>query len=189
VTRERDRYRRASWGEQLREAFLGFWRNRTARIVAAMFLAGTLVLRLLTPEVVPLSRLAAGDCVYLRPLGGSDLVATPLVAGTPSELEPYDQAERATCELSHSHEVSAVFPVGSAGESYPGLGALVAANAARCEPAFEVHVGRAIRGSRYATAIWLPNVNAWRNGARVGACLVLNANGSLLDHRAGGSRA
>jgi hypothetical protein len=188
LTRERDRYRRASWAEQVREGFLGFWRSRTARIVAAILLVGLLLLRLTTPEVVRMSQLVVGDCTYLPPAGPSDPIAPTRVAGTPAELERYDLAERASCDLSHSHEVSAVFTVGEPGDAYPYLGALTDAYGGTCVAAFEPYIGRAAEGSRYTTAIAIPSVNAWRDGVRTAACLVFNADRSLLDHRARGSR-
>ena len=185
MTRERDRYRRASPGEQLREGFLAFWRNRTARIVAAILLAGLLILRLLTPENVPLAGLAVGDCLYLRPPGPSDLDAQPRIPGAPADLLTYDRAERASCELSHSHEVTDVFSVGLPGETYPGFTALLEVNGARCDSAFRTYLGTADGASPYATALWAPNEDAWRDGGvRIAACLVFNADLSLLDHRA-----
>jgi hypothetical protein len=188
VTRERDRYRRASWGEQLREGFLGFWRNRTARLVAAILLGGLLVLRLITPDVVRLSELAPGDCIYLRTPESSDPLGPPRLPATPADLQQYDTVERAACDLSHSHEVSAVLDLGAAATAYPGRNALVTDHAARCDAAFESYVGRALDGSRYATALAPPNSDTWRDGVRKGLCLVFSADGSLMDHRAGGSR-
>ncbi len=188
MTRERDRYGRASAGEQFRGAFLSFWRNRTARILAAIILTVGLILLLLTPEIVPLSRVAGGDCLYLRPPGPSDLDIQPQIPGSPIELAPFDEVERASCDLSHSHEVSAVFAVGAAGDAYPGLTALVDANGPRCGPAFEAYVGRALAGSRYGTAVWVPSDATWGHGVRTGACVVFSADLGMLDHRAGGSR-
>lgn len=188
MTRERDRYRRASLGEQLREAFLGFWRNRTARLVAAILLGGLLVLRLITPDVVRLSDLAPGDCIYLRTPESSDPLGPPRLPATPADLQQFDTVERAACDLSHSHEVSAVLDLGPAATAYPGLNAMVTDYAARCETAFEPYVGRGKDGSRYATALAPPNSDTWRDGVRKGLCLVFRADGSLMDHRAGGSR-
>jgi Septum formation len=187
MTRERDRYRRASWAEQLREGALSFWRNRTARIVTAILLVGFLLLTVLTPEVVKLSALAVGDCIYLRPPGTGDSIGPQKIAGTAADLQRYDVGERASCDLSHSHEVSAVFVVGSPGDAYLGLDALVGAYGARCDAAFEPYVGRVATASRYATALAVPSTDAWRDGARYGVCLVFNADRGLLDHHARGS--
>lgn len=188
MTRERDRYRRASWAEQVHEGFLGFWRNRTARLVAAILLGGLLVLRVITPNVVRLSDLAPGDCIYLRTPESSDLLGPPRLPATPADLQQYDTVERAACDLSHSHEVSAVLFLGAAASAYPGLDAMVTDFAARCDPAFEAYVGRARDGSRYATALAPPNSDTWRDGIRKGLCLVFRADGRLMDHRAGDSR-
>lgn len=188
MTRERDRYRRASLAEQLREGLLGFWRHRGARLIALVLIGGFVILRLLTPQVVPFRDLRTGDCVYLRPPGPADLTTeVPPVPATPADLQTYEAAERAACNLSHSHEVSDAFSVGDAAAAYPGLEALVAAYGSRCEAAFEPFVGRALDGSTYATAIAVPNTTSWAAGARSGLCFVFNANRTLLDHQARGS--
>jgi hypothetical protein len=187
MTRERDRYRRASWGEQLREAFLGFWRNRTARIVAAIILSGALIMRLLTPDLVSLAGLAVGDCLYLRPPGAPDPAAPLRIAGTPAALEQYDAAERASCDLSHSHEASAVFIVGGPGDAFPGRTSLLTVASSRCDSSFEPFIGRPANMSRYATAAWIPNADTWHDGVRTAACLVFDATLGLLASRARGS--
>lgn len=183
--RERDRYRRASLREQVGDALRGFWNDPIARFVAIVLLGGLLVLRLLTPEVVTLSALRTGDCVYLRPPGPTVLTgeARPVVA-TPADLQGYDVAERASCDLSHSHEVSDTFSVGAAADAYPGLAALVEAYEPRCDAAFEAFVGHPLAGSLYATAVAVPDARRWAAGARSGVCVVFNADRSLLDHRA-----
>jgi len=188
VTRERDRYRKASWGEQAREAILEFWRNRTARIIAAILLSGFLVVRLTAPATVRLSELAVGDCVYLRPPGIEDLAADAAqVASTVDQLETFSSAERAACNLSHSHEVSAAFATGAASDAYPGFTMLLDRYRARCPEAFSGYVGHAQEGSRFATALAVPSIDTWTAGQRYGLCLVFNADRTFLDHQARGS--
>jgi hypothetical protein len=188
MTRERDRYRRASLGEQIREGFLGFWRNRAARLIAAVVLGGFLILRLLTPEIVPFAELKTGDCVYLRPPGPAELTTSVRpVPATTADLLTYGAAERAACSLSHSHEVSDAFSVGDAGTTYPGVDALLAASGERCEAAFEPFIGRGPDGSAYGTALAVPGVTAWEGGPRYGVCFVFRRDQTLLGHRARGS--
>ncbi|HSL33212.1 MAG TPA: septum formation family protein [Candidatus Limnocylindrales bacterium] len=188
MTRERDRYRRASLREQVGDALHAFWGDPLARFITIVLLGGLLVLRLLTPEIVPFSALQAGDCVYLRPPGPTDMTTSVKpVPATSADLQAYDAAERAQCDLSHSHEVSDAFSVGEPGTAYPGLAALVDANQPRCDTAFEPYVGRALEGSAHATALAVPGEAAWAAGARHGVCFVYNADRSLLDHPARGS--
>ena len=188
MTRERDRYRKASWGEQAREAILDFWRNRTARIIAAILLAGFLLVRLTAPSTVTLSEVVVGDCIYLRPPGIEDLAADAAqVASTVDQLETFSSAERAACNLSHSHEVSAAFTTGAAGDAYPGFTALLDRYRARCPEAFAGYVGHPEEGSRFATAVAVPSVDTWKDGQRYGLCLVFNTDRSFLDHQARGS--
>ena len=188
MTRERDRYRRASLGEQVREGLVGFWRSRSARLVTAVLLGGFLVLRLLTPQVIPFDELRAGDCVYLRPPGPAELATSvqPIPATT-GDLLAYTAAERADCNLSHSHEVSESFTVGAAEAADPGVDALRAAHQSRCDAALEAYIGSDREGSPYATVLAVPGATAWAGGARYGVCFVFNADRTLLDHRARGS--
>ena len=188
MTRERDRYRKASWGEQAREAIVDFWRNRTARIIAAILLAGFLLVRLTAPSTVTLSEVVVGDCIYLRPPGIEDLAADAAqVASTVDQLETFSSAERAACNLSHSHEVSAAFTTGAAGDAYPGFTALLDRYRVRCPEAFAGYVGHPEEGSRFATAVAVPSVDTWKDGQRYGLCLVFNTDRSFLDHQARGS--
>lgn len=187
MTRERDRYRHASLREQAGDALRSFWGDPLARFIAIVLLGGLLVLRLLTPEIAPLAALRTGDCVYLRPPGPTDLTTVKPVAATPADLQAFEAAERAQCDLSHSHEVSDAFGVGEPGTAYPGLVTLVEANQSRCDTAFEPYVGRALEGSAYATALAVPSEAAWAEGARHGVCFVYHADRSLLDHRVRGS--
>jgi hypothetical protein len=188
VTRERDRYRRTPLWEQVRDELVGIWRNRTARIVIGVLLAAFLVSRFLEPPVVSLGELAVGDCVYLRAPGQSnDPTDTIQVPATPADLQVIGVGERASCDLSHSHEASAVFTVGQPGAPYPGLDALVAGYSARCDQAFEAFVGHPMAGSAYATALAVPSVDLWQKGARYGICLVFNADRTFMNHRASGS--
>jgi hypothetical protein len=188
VTRERDHYPRASLGEQIREGLLGFWRNRAARLIAAALLGGFLILRLLTPQIVPFAELRTGDCVYLRPPGPAELTTSVQpVPDTTADLLSYEVAERADCNLSHSHEVTDAFSLGAAATSYPGVDALVASGGSRCAAAFEPFVGRGHDNSAYTTALAVPAIAAWEAGARYGVCFVFNRDQTLLDHHVRGS--
>jgi hypothetical protein len=188
MTRERDRYRRASLGEQVREGVLGFWRKRAARLITAVVLGGFVVLRLLTPQVIPFGELRPGDCVYLRPPGPAELTtAVPPIPATTGDLLGYVAAERADCNLSHSHEVSDAFSVGEPAGAYPSLDALLDAGEERCDAAFEPFIGRGRDGSMYGTALAVPAAAAWADGARYGVCFVFNRDRTLLDRHARGS--
>jgi hypothetical protein len=73
--------------------------------------------------------------------------------------------------------------------SYPGQAALTAREEARCEAAFERHVGRPTAGSALALTVAVPPEGAWDEGARVGACLVSAKDGTFLLRPARGSGA
>jgi hypothetical protein len=187
VTRERDRYRRASIREQVSDELRGIWANRTARVVIGVLLLGWLVMLVLTPRPLRMTELAAGDCVYLRAPGTSDLGSdTPNLPATERALAEVTAGERASCDLSHSHEVSTTFRL-EGPDDYPGWDTLVALNSARCDAAFEEFVGHGLAGSRYATAIWVPPPAAWTEGERDAACLVFDRNGAFLGHHLRGS--
>jgi hypothetical protein len=188
VTRERDRYRRTPLWEQVRDELVGIWRNRTARIVIVVLLAAFALSRFLEPPVVSLGELAVGDCVYLRAPGQSnDATEAIQVPATPADLQIIGIGERASCDLSHSHEVSAAFTVGQPAAPYPGLDALLAEHSARCDEAFEAYVGHPMAGSAYATALAVPSTDLWQTGARYGICFVFNADRTFMNHRAHGS--
>jgi hypothetical protein len=181
VTRERDRYRRASLREQASDALLGVWRNKGARSALAVLIGGLVLLRLVTPTPVSIAELATGDCVYLRAPGPANRDPdTVRVITSPEAFEFVSNGERASCSLSHSHEVSTVFPL--SGDEYPGFQTLLTENVHRCEEAFAGYVDRPLDGSRLATTVAVPGPNAWADGARRGVCLVFNADGSFLGH-------
>jgi putative regulator of septum formation len=137
---------------------------------------------------VALSALRTADCVYLRPPGPTVLTAEArLVPASPAELQGFGAAERASCDLSHSHEVSDAFTVGEPAASYPGLPSLVETFGPRCDAAFAAFVGHPLAGSAYETALAVPDPDGWSAGARYGVCFVFNADRSLLDRRARGS--
>jgi hypothetical protein len=182
--RERDRYPRASLREQLGNELRALLGSTPLVMLLLVLVGGWLVLTLTRPEVLVVGELTAGDCLYIRaadadtdsPAGraiGSDgAVITALFAAG---------AERAPCDGSHSHEVvdgwvlkdSLVAP-------YPGQAELTLRERARCEAAFERHVGRPVEGSDLALTIAVPPPGAWDEGARVAACLVSDRDGAFL---------
>jgi hypothetical protein len=187
VTRERNRYDRASIREQLGGEVRGFWANRTLRTAVLIVLGGLAILLLLTPKPVAPAELASGDCVFLRVPGGTDVApAVPPVPTTTQALTLVVSSEEASCALSHSHEVSTTVPLAGPAD-YPGWAALSESGQDECDAAFEAFVGRALDESRYGTAIWVPPGDAWNAGERDGICVVFNKDASFLDHRAAGS--
>lgn len=187
MTSERDRYGRASIREQLGGELRGFWANRALRTTVLIVVAGLVVLWLLTPKPVVPTELAAGDCVFLRIPGSTDVASdVSPVATTTRQLTLVASSEAASCSLSHSHEISTTVALPDT-EQYPGWAALAESGQDGCDAAFEPFVGRALDDSRYGTAIWVPPADAWDAGDRDGICVVFNKDASFLDHRAAGS--
>ena len=90
MTRERDRYGRASLGERLADIPEWFRTHRSITLVVAFLVGGMLLVRFLQPDYVAIADVRPGDCLYARE-GFSGFV------------------ERGRCEVDHSHEVSGVF--------------------------------------------------------------------------------
>ena len=181
--RERDRYRRASFEEQIGGAIESFWHNRTARLVAAIGLAWYLVIRLISPQVIGFEQLVAGDCVYIRALQDPSLVSR--LAGSVSAVRTAlleQGAERASCDQSHSHEVAFVAdladPVPTA---YPGSAALEARESEACRVSMDVYVGAA---DAFELIVVPPDAARWDGGIRRVVCLLGRRDGAFLDRPA-----
>jgi hypothetical protein len=182
--RERDRYARASLREQLGDELKAFLGNTPLVILVVVIVGGWLALTITRPETVVIGQLAAGDCLYIRagdadtdsPAGraiGSDgaVIAALYEAG----------AERAPCDGSHSHEVADAWVLeDDLVAPYPGQAELTNRERARCEAAFERHVGRPADGSGLALTIAVPPPGEWEDGARAAACLAAARDGAFL---------
>ena len=190
--RERDRYGRASLSEQL-AGELHALRGQPWLILVLLFVVGGgVVLLLLRPQVVKVTSIATGDCLYIRSADANSQGAGPgrrIGTDTGVILALYeDGAERASCDMSHSHEVAAVPRFAeNAVAPYPGSGALTDRLRASCEAAFQAYVGRPSDGSAFDLVIAVPPEDAWTNGIRVGACLVGRGDGEFLAKHARGS--
>jgi putative regulator of septum formation len=142
------------------------------------------------------TNLEVGDCLYVRavadqssdrPIGEPHDVAGALLAG---------EAERAACDASHGHEVSAVV-VPALETLAPGAtptlldhAQMQALTGPLCDAAFAAYVGHALSGSRYITFPVVPDTDAaagWAAGGRRTVCLVARADGQWMDHPARGS--
>jgi hypothetical protein len=186
---ERERYRRATlreqWGDELR-GFLGS--TQMVALVVAL-LGGWLVLQLTRPAIIRVAEARPGDCLYIR-TADADPDGRPIGSESGALLVLFEQsAERAACDASHSHEVADAWRLeGDAGAPYPGRSELTLAQQARCEAAFEAHVGRPVEGSSLQLTTGVPTERAWNAGVRTAVCLVSNADGSFLSSPARSSR-
>jgi hypothetical protein len=182
--REREKYGRASIREQLAGEVASLLDNTPLVILITVLVGGWLVLTLSQPEVLAVGELAPGDCLYIRAADANTDPGGLRVIG--SELAAIDAlfragGERAPCDASHSHEVADAWILeDSLVAPYPGQAALTIREQARCEAAFERHVGRPSDGSALALTVALPPEGAWEEGARVGACLVSERTGAFL---------
>jgi hypothetical protein len=188
---ERERYRRASLREQLGGEVRSFLGHTPLVVLVACLLGGWLLLIVTRPEVMPVTRLTAGDCLYIhasdadpdnpnsRAIGSGNGAIAGLYAGG---------AERAACDGSHSHEVADAWALDDVVVAdYPGEEALRTRASGRCEAAFTTLVGRPSDPSSLALVVAVPPAEAWEAGRRVVACLVANDDGSFLDRPASGS--
>ncbi len=186
---EKERYPRASLAEQLRGELRAMRRHPGVVLTAILVLGGGIILNLVRPQVVAIRDLAAGDCLYVR---AADAVQDP-GAGRPIGTDAaavralYEVgAERASCDLSHSHEVisTTTFPE-PGGAAYPGQAALE--DRLGCAAAFTAYVGRAPEGSELELVVAVPDEATWDETSRVGACLVARRDGEFLAGHARGS--
>ena len=190
--RERDRYGRASIGEQLAGELHALRRHPGVILVAVLVFGGGAVLALTRPQLVDVNGLAVGDCLYVHAADAqNDPGTTGRRIGTDSAIVDslYSSgAERASCDMSHSHEVAAVWKEdGNAAAPYPGADQLSRVHLAACQAAFEAYVGHPVDGSELDFVVAVPTEGAWSDAVRSGACLVEQADGGFLSSRAQGS--
>jgi len=186
--RERDRYRREDLRERLTDLVGWFPAHRTGSTVIAIIVTILLVMRLVTPSIVHLAELRVGDCLFVLTSSSGDVGPSARPAGEPLEVRRIlatSGAERAPCDGSHSHEVSAVVDLGrDAAGPYPGEGALTARAEATCADAFASYVGHPQDGSAFDTVPVVPVGRDWASGARTAVCLVYARSGAFLDRPA-----
>lgn len=162
----------------------------------AGFVLVTLFLAFTRGQHVQPVDLVVGDCLFVRtstaaddvrPIGTTDEVSHVLLAGG---------AERAACDASHGHEVSAIVVPELATPAPSALPLLLDAAAIRrvaaplCEAAFASYVGRTLAGSTYITFPAVPDADgaeAWLDGGRHTVCLVARADGAWMHHPARGT--
>ncbi len=188
MTRERDRYRRASVAEQV-GGTVGWLRAHPRR---ALLLIGVVAIGIASaasrPTSFGLGGLEVGDCLFVRTPSALSVVPAEVPIGSVDEVRRTlagGGAEAAPCGSSHGHEVSAVVDLADpTGTPFPGAEALLAQLAPTCEAAFGSFVGRDREGSAYDTVAVAPNRSGWDAGERRAVCLVFGRDGRFLDHQA-----
>jgi hypothetical protein len=188
--REIEKYRRAG----IREQVAGTWNDFMGRpglvALALVILGGFLVLRIVLPVTVTLADLESGDCLYV-PVPSQDLAGGPAI-GIDSEIRAQllsTGAERASCTMSHGHEVAGVLRVvGEPLAPFPGTAALEGPAAGACLADATSYLGRDVAGSPYSILVVMPDEARWMEGLRTGVCLVHRTDGRFMDRpaRAGG---
>jgi hypothetical protein len=206
--REIDRYQRATLREQLLELLGWFRTHKAIGAILVVFAIGWLTQIVAPPRPADPVDLAVGDCLYARTGSSMDVGPTARPIGPPADVEAVvlaGRAERASCSLSHGHEVSAVVALGAPGSAGasgdPGSAAPTPAGTgaaamtgirafvqARCDAAFEVYVGRSAAGSIYETFAAVPTLERWEAGERTAVCLVARRDGQWMGSPARGSR-
>ena len=193
---ERARYGRRSWGERLGDVLAWPAAHRVATVLIIAFLAVGAWFFASRAGGLRAADLAIGDCLFVRtaaaqdevrPIGEPAVVSDTLLAGG---------VERAGCNASHGHEVSAIvvpaLPSAAPGDIGTLLdrGEIQSLTAPLCDAAFEAFVGRPMAGSRFTTFPVAPDAEgaaAWVAGGRRTVCLVARSDGAWMDHPARGS--
>jgi Septum formation len=170
--RERDRYGRQDWREQLRDIPATIRAHPGIALVAIVFVALFLIQLLLRPTYVTVLEVAAGDCLYIR--AGATAPGEP---GADPTVAPF--AESAGCDASHSHEVLWVMDLGLPGSAYPGDGSLAEPQAACDRTLSELRGSDPVDG--FVATVIVPSRAAWDAGARAGVCVASRADGGFLD--------
>jgi hypothetical protein len=195
---ERGRYGRKGLGERVEDMMGWPGDHPVAMVVLLAFVAVALLLVLARGQALRPGDLAVGDCLFVptdaaggetRPIGDDRVVAATLLS---------DGAERAACDASHGHEVSAVTPIplptiptDPSIDPLPGL--LDRASIERlarpvCERAFVDYVGMPSDESIYATFPVFPDPPDWVASGRGTICLVARDDGGWMDRPARASK-
>ncbi len=189
--RERDRYARASLREQMADELTALGAHPGVLALIVVLAGGWLFFTLTKAQVVRVTDLRAGDCLYIHAADADTDSPTGRPAGTATGavIALYeDGTERAACDGSHSHEVLESFALpGAPGAPYPGSASLRASWLEPCTAAFTAWVGRAPAGSVLEPVVAVPTQAAWEDGQRTGACLVASLNGQFLPAPVRGS--
>jgi hypothetical protein len=188
--RERDRYGRASLREQLGDEVRALRGQPWLILVITLIVGGAAILLITRPQVVRVPALVAGDCLYIHAADAKDdPPGRRIGTDTGVVIALYEAgAERASCDMSHSHEVAAVPAFEeNAVAAYPGSGTLTDRIRDTCATAFTAYVGRAPDASEFDLVIAVPPEPAWTDGIRLGACLVNRDDGEFMGNRAAGS--
>lgn len=136
--REIDRYERASPRERVLGALGWFRSHRIAGAIVVLFALGWIAQLLAPQRPATPADLAVGDCLYARTSAWMDTGPDARPIGPEGDVEAIvmaGQAERAGCEASHGHEVSALVPLPSAAAMAPGRGGSVEAASGSGAPA------------------------------------------------------
>jgi hypothetical protein len=186
---ERGRYGRRTPRDRAIE--LADWlRAHPAAVLVGLVIIALFGLQLvLSPRVVAVGDLRVGDCLYVPTQAAQDLAPGVRAIGDAATVEQTlmtSGAERADCNASHGHEVSAIvglaLPLPSNGDLTQDELRQYAQD--QCVAAFPGFVGRALDGSLYETFAAVPTADAWAGGSLTGICLVARRDGQWMTHPA-----
>lgn len=191
--RESDRYQRASLGERLGDLLGWFRSHRFVSVVLLLFAVGWLAQIVAPQRPTGPTDLAVGDCLFARTLDANLIGPGVRPIGDPADVEAIVMvggAERAPCDGSHGHEVSALvsladLPVPSAGDVIASLRAHVQP---KCDAEFDGFVGAPAGASIYETLAAVPTEAGWQAGERSALCLVARKDGQWMTTAARGSQ-
>jgi len=182
---------------------VGWWRNRPRRLARAIaFSASVTVLGLVIallfifvfphprpvqPEMVPLTKLAAGDCMQ-TPQAYAQNTASRQRYWSSSTI-PWDaQMPIVPCESAHSGEVFFADRIWSASHAYPGQSTVQQQWSNRCDTEFNAYVGVPAGNSTLAYTGNFPNKASWDDGDREVFCAAYDPTGEEIQGSIRGSR-
>lgn len=185
MTRERDRYPRMTFRDQL-VAVLDWGRENRLVVLGLVVVAVYVVTQLILPP--PTARpgdLRVGDCLFVRTSASEEIGPGARPIGSPAAVGAAlmtGGAERAGCDASHGHEVSSLIELTERPQTNPLSSSLDRA----CEGVFDSYVG-GMASLTYETFAVVPGPAQWDAGIHQAVCLVARLDGQWMTHSARGS--
>lgn len=190
---ERDRYQQASLGEQLGDLLGWFRSHRFISVVLLIFAVGWLAQIVAPQRPTGPTDLAVGDCLFAQTSDATRIGPGARPIGVPVAVEAVvmvGSAERAPCDDSHGHEVSAIVPLADlpVPPSEDVMASLRALVQSTCDAEFDGFVGAPAGASIYETFAAVPTEVGWQAGERTALCLVARVDGQWMSTPARGSQ-
>lgn len=153
-----------------------------ALVVVSVYVATQLIL---PPPTARPGDLRIGDCLFVRTSASAEIGAGVRPIGSPASVGASlmtGGAERAGCDASHGHEVSAIIELAEQPQTNPLSTILDRA----CEGVFDSYVG-GMASLTYETFAVVPGPAQWDAGIHQAVCLIARVDGQWMTRPARGS--